>query len=54
VERDIDAPPPVLTDAALARRRRGRNIALLLVLAALAGLFYAVAMVKMAQTGHMS
>jgi hypothetical protein len=40
------------SDAALARRRRGRNIALLLVLVGLAVLFYAIAMVKIAQTGH--
>ncbi len=50
------ASPPVaptpLTDAELARRRRGRNIATLVVLLALAGLFYAIAMVKMAQSGH--
>ncbi len=45
--------PPVETDAALARRRRGRNIATLVVLVALAALFYAIAMVKMAQSGHM-
>jgi hypothetical protein len=37
------------TDA-LAKRRRGRNIALLVALLALAALFYAIAMVKMAQT----
>lgn len=36
---------------ALARRRRGRNIAMLLALLALAALFYAIAMVKMAQSG---
>ncbi len=39
------------TDAALIKRRRGRNIATLVVLLALAGLFYAIAMVKMARTG---
>ncbi len=39
------------TDAALIRRRRGRNIATLVVLVALVVLFYAIAMVKMAQTG---
>ncbi|MBU6497847.1 MAG: hypothetical protein KGJ41_02810 [Rhodospirillales bacterium] len=33
----------------LARRRRGRNIAMLVVLLAVAALFYAVAMVKL---GH--
>ncbi len=36
---------------ALARRRRGRNIALLVVLLALAALFYAIAMVKMSHPG---
>jgi hypothetical protein len=35
----------------LAKRRRGRNIALLLVLLALAALFYAIAMVKMSHSG---
>ncbi len=38
-------------EKALARRRRGRNIALLVVLLALAALFYAISMVKMAQHG---
>jgi hypothetical protein len=38
-------------DASLARRRRGRNIAMLVVLLGLAALFYAIAMVKMAQHG---
>jgi hypothetical protein len=37
---------------ALARRRRGRNIAMLLVLVGVAVLFYAIAMVKMAGTGQ--
>ncbi len=32
---------------ALARRRRGRNIAMLVVLLAVAALFYAIAMVKL-------
>jgi hypothetical protein len=36
---------------ALAKRRRGRNVALLVALLALAALFYAIAMVKMAQPG---
>jgi hypothetical protein len=40
------------SDAALIRRRRGRNVAMLVVLLALVALFYAIAMVKMAQTGH--
>ena len=51
--RDLDARPPVVTDAALARRRRGRNIAMLVVLLALAVLFYAIAMVKLSHTGQM-
>ena len=46
------APLPE-TDEALARRRRGRNLAMLVVLVALAVLFYAIAMVKMANTGHL-
>ncbi|HUZ62097.1 MAG TPA: hypothetical protein VMU82_00125 [Acetobacteraceae bacterium] len=37
--------------AAIKRRRVGRNIALLVVLVVLCGLFYAIAMVKMAKTG---
>jgi len=37
--------------AAIARRRRGRNIAMLVVLAAVAVLFYAIAMVKLGRTG---
>jgi hypothetical protein len=39
-------------ETALARRRRGRNIAVLVALVALVVLFYAIAMVKIAQTGH--
>ncbi len=49
--------PPVAepeSDAALIRRRRGRNIATLVVLVALVVLFYAIAMVKMAQTGSLT
>jgi hypothetical protein len=46
---DRSLPPPA--DATLARRRRGRNIAMLVVLLGLAALFYAIAMVKMAQHG---
>ena len=42
---------PSLDEAALARRRRGRNIAMLVVLLAVAALFYAISMVKMAHTG---
>ena len=44
-------PPPPETDAALAKRRRGRNWAMLVVLVALAALFYAIAIVKMAHPG---
>jgi hypothetical protein len=33
--------------AALARRRRGRNIAMLIALLALSALFYAIAIVKL-------
>ena len=40
------------SDEVLARRRRGRNLVMLVVLVALVVLFYAIAMVKMAQTGH--
>ncbi len=47
------APEPI-SDAALARRRRGRNLAMLVVLVAIVVLFYAISMVKMAQTGHIS
>ncbi|MCW3473360.1 hypothetical protein [Limobrevibacterium gyesilva] len=41
--------PPLSRDESklVARRRRGRNIAMLIVLIALSGLFYAVAMVKL-------
>jgi len=49
-EPKIVLPPD--SDAALAKRRRGRNLAMLVVLLAVAALFYAIAMVKMAQTGH--
>jgi predicted PurR-regulated permease PerM len=43
---------PVVNPAAsaLERRRRGRNLALLVVLLAVAGLFYAIAIVKLG--GH--
>jgi hypothetical protein len=44
-------PPPshlsVEQSEAIARRRRGRNIAMLIVLIALSLLFYAVSIVKM-------
>ncbi len=45
--------PPLSRDAsdALARRRRGRNIAMLVVLLAVAALFYAIAMVKLSIHG---
>ena len=46
---------PALTRSdseAMARRRRGRNIALLFVLLFVAALFYAISMVKLAGT-HM-
>jgi hypothetical protein len=49
---DPKVPPPADSDAALTRRRRGRNVAMLVALLAIAALFYAIAMVKMAQTGH--
>jgi hypothetical protein len=42
---------PSSEEAEVARRRRGRNIAMLLILLALALLFYAIAMVKMAHHG---
>lgn len=45
----VKQAPPALSrveSAAIARRRRGRNIALLIVLAGIAVLFYAIAMVK--------
>lgn len=48
------APAPLPADpneAALRRRRRGRNIAMLVVLLALSALFYAIAMVKLARPG---
>ncbi|HTW29942.1 MAG TPA: hypothetical protein VME92_22655 [Acetobacteraceae bacterium] len=47
-----DFPPrPTPEQAAeMRRRRRGRNVAMLVVLLALAALFYAIAMVRLA--GH--
>ncbi len=45
-----EAPPDTLTRAesdAFARRRRGRNIAMLIALLALSALFYAIAIVKL-------
>jgi len=44
-------PTPPREDEASARRRRGRNIAMFIALLAVALLFYAIAMVKMAQHG---
>ncbi|MDE2006987.1 MAG: hypothetical protein KGI51_10505 [Rhodospirillales bacterium] len=38
---------PSLSPEELARRRRGRNLALILVLAALSALFFAVSIVKL-------
>lgn len=45
---DDDFPPPLSPQAAaeLRRRQRGRNIALVIVLVAVAALFYAISMVK--------
>jgi hypothetical protein len=47
--------PPLPLDRAesdaLARRRRGRNLAMLVALVGLAALFYAIAMVKMSTPG---
>ena len=48
------APLPQEDADVLARRRRGRNWALLVVLASLSALFYAIAIVKMAKSGHLS
>jgi hypothetical protein len=45
-----EAPPETLSpaeSAAFARRRRGRNIAMLIALLALSALFYAIAIVKL-------
>ena len=42
---------PPIDPAALARRRRGRNIAMLLILLGLVALFYGISMVKFAQHG---
>ena len=50
----VTGPLPPLTRAQsdqIARKRRGRNIALLVALLAIAGLFYAIAIVKL--TGRM-
>jgi hypothetical protein len=49
----MTAPETTLHDTAAEfhRRRRGRNIAMLVVLLALSGLFFAIAVVKMSRTG---
>lgn len=52
------APPPPAPGSReenemLARRRRGRNLAMLWGLLALVALFYAISMVKMAQHGSL-
>ena len=46
----MDTDPPVMSQrqaAEFVRKRRGRNIALLVLLAALATLFYAISIVKL-------
>ena len=46
-----DTDPPAMSPrqaAEFVRKRRGRNIALLVVLVALAALFYAISIVKLA------
>lgn len=42
-------PAPELTDAELHRRRRQRNIAMLVVLLALSALFFAISLVKLSK-----
>jgi hypothetical protein len=43
-----DPPRPTPIEAAeIRRRRRGRNVAMIIALAALAALFYAITIVKM-------
>ena len=46
-------PPPMgrIQAAEFVRRRRGRNVALLVVLVALVVLFYAITLVKMTKSG---
>lgn len=47
-----DPPRPTPREAEeMRRRRRGRNVALLVVLFALAALFYAITIVKMTKSG---
>ena len=46
----METDPPMMSQRAAAeftRKRRGRNIALLVVLVALAALFYAISIVKL-------
>lgn len=43
--------PNAIQAAELVRRQRGRNMALLLVLAALAALFFAITLVKLGHFG---
>ncbi len=43
---------PRLLDVALKRRQRSRNLVLLIVLLAVAALFYAIAVVKFRVSGH--
>ena len=49
-----DFPNPMKPDEAVdfRRRRRGRNVAILVALVAICVLFYAIAMVKLAEVGH--
>ncbi|MDR3523341.1 MAG: hypothetical protein P4L66_04485 [Acetobacteraceae bacterium] len=44
-----DFPPPLSREESLAlgKRRRGRNIAMLIALVSVSALFYAISMVKM-------
>ncbi|MBX5452973.1 MAG: hypothetical protein K6U10_03430 [Acidobacteriia bacterium] len=49
MEKEERWPRPAKLDPAAERRRRGRNIAMLIVLLGLSALFYAMAMVKMHQ-----
>lgn len=44
--------PPDLSDAAILKRRRTRNWAVLIVLLAMSALFYAIAIVKMGGVLH--
>lgn len=50
---DPHFPPRLSPEASaeLIRKRRGRNIAMLVVLVAVAALFYAIAMVKLTRGG---